>query len=161
MPKRKPHNEVRVTAKAADADLFATQLLRAGDAAARYQDVGQDVGDAADDFEPCAPQVGVEERRAAGLEEVETLSYQRLRRKRTACDENHFERKPVLAEDAGVLSNIKRGGAVKTVEANMQSRGLSRRGLRAHPPESENQDCIDGDPFHIDLHHLPINCSLL
>ena len=102
-----------------------------------------------DDFESCASQKGIEERRAAGLEEVETLPYQRLRRERTPGDENHFKRKPVFAEDAGILSDIKRGGAVKTVEANMQNRGLSRRKLRAHPPESRNQDCIDGDPFHI------------
>jgi hypothetical protein len=30
----------------------------------------------------------------------------------------------------------------------VQSRGLSRRGLRINPPQSKDQDGMDGDPFH-------------
>ncbi len=161
LPEREPHNEVGVAAKTADADLFTAQLLCAGDAAATYQDVWQDVRDAADDFEPRAPQICVEERWAAGLEEVKAFTNQRLCGKRTARDENQFEDEPVFAEDARVLSHIKRGGSVKAVEAHMQSRVLRRGGLRATAPESEDQDRLDGDPFHnIDLHHLRLNCPV-
>ena len=97
----------------------------------------------ADNFESRAPHVGVQERRAAGLQEVETLPDQRLRGKRTACDENHFKRESVFAEDAGVLSDVKRGRAVKTVEADVQSRRLSRRGLHAQSTRKR------GPRFHV------------
>jgi hypothetical protein len=57
----------------------------------------------------------------------------------------------VLAKDAGVLSDVQRRGAVKAVEADVQSCELSRRGLRAHPQESEEQDGMEGKPFHTNL----------
>jgi hypothetical protein len=38
---------------------------------------------------------------------------------------------------------------------------LPRRGLRANPPETEDQHGPDSDPFHIDLDHSRLNCPLL
>ena len=57
----------------------------------------------------------------------------------------------MFAKDAGVLSDVQRRGAVKSVEADVQSCELSRRGFRANPPESKEQDCMEGDPFHTNL----------
>jgi hypothetical protein len=49
-----------------------------------------------------------------------------------------------VAQDAGIFR--KHGFTL------VQRRRLRRRGLRADPPESENQYCMDDDPLHIDLH---------
>src|ERR1051325_622804 len=148
MLEREADHEVGVAAETADADLFAAQLFRAGNAATRYQDVGQNIGNPRDDLEPRASHIRVQERRAAGLKQIEAFPDQRLRRKRTARDENQFQSETMFAEDAGVLSDVERRGAVKAVEADMQSGRLSRRGLRAKAPESENQNSMAGDPFH-------------
>jgi hypothetical protein len=65
----------------------------------------------------------------------------------------------MFAEDTGVLRDVKRRGAVKAVEADVQSRRLRRGGLRAKTQESEDQNGMNSDPFHIDLRHVTPNFS--